>query len=508
MPWLRRCPTDIAGGLFSGVLLALAFPRPGFGWLAWVALVPMLLVSERRPFRAGFAAGVSFFALILYWLNIVMTTYGRLAWPLSIVAYLLLVFYLALYFGLVSLAVRYLQKRLGLSLALSFPLFWVAAEFLRAHALTGFPWASLGYSQIGLASSQIADFSGVYGVGFVLALSNAVLAESVCCWRRSGWQKLPWLALGLTLVIGGATFGYGYWRIAQYPADQKSRLQVALIQGNVEQGVKWDPAYRWSILERYLAMTRTAAAEGADLIVWPEAATPFQFQNGGAATDKLRATVRQSQSYLLFGSPAFEKDTDGTRYFNSSYLLGPDGHNLGRSDKIHLVPFGEYVPLKPLLPFINKLVVGVGDFTAGTVKPLSLNGDSLGVLVCYEAIFPELARGYVAAGSDLLVNITNDAWFGDSSAPYQHLAMTRMRAIENRVWLVRAANTGVSALIAPSGAVTAESGLFTTEIVSGAVGSGGGSFYTDWGDWLAWGCLLLSLGILAVCRTIRAEVKI
>jgi apolipoprotein N-acyltransferase len=179
-----------------------------------------------------------------------------------------------------------------------------------------------------------------------------------------------------------------------------------------------------------------------------------------------------SGAALLFGSPAYRRDAGKTSYLNSVFLLDAKGREKGRSDKVHLVPFGEYVPVKKFLPFIDKLVVGIGDFSPGVINPLPLNGHQLGVLVCYEAIFPELARESVRQGSDLLVNVTNDAWFGNSSAPWQHLAMVRFRAVENRVWVARAANTGISAFIAPSGQVLAATSLFVAGTATVEVGLG------------------------------------
>jgi apolipoprotein N-acyltransferase len=197
---------------------------------------------------------------------------------------------------------------------------------------------------------------------------------------------------------------------------------------------------------------------------------------------------------LLFGSPAYSRDTGGIRYLNSAFLLSPTAQILGRSDKIHLVPFGEYVPLSGFLPFINKLVAGIGDYSPGEINPLPIQGHQLGVLVCYEVIFPELAREYVRQGSDLLVNITNDAWFGTSSAPWQHLAMARFRAIENRVWLARAANTGISAFVSPSGRIVQQSDLFETALLTGEVGLGARpGLYSHMGDVVPGGFLIISL---------------
>ena len=300
------------------------------------------------------------------------------------------------------------------------------------------------------------------------------------------------------LLVSVSHFGYGAWREAQ-PLDKRAeQLQVTLVQGNIEQSVKWDPAYRQATVDKYLQLSSAKSSVPPELIIWPEAATPFYLQDLTKFSAQVRELPQQVGSFLLTGSPAYQQvAADDYRYFNSAFLFSPQGKELGRSDKVHLVPFGEYVPFGSLLTFVNKLVAGVGDFSPGTVEPLPLNGHSLGVLICYEAIFPGLARDYVRQGSDLLINITNDAWFGRSSAPYQHLAMTRFRSIENRIWMARAANTGFSALIAPSGRVVESGPLFEPVTLSGQVGLGSEpTFYTRFGDVFAYACLLISVGFL------------
>ena len=290
--------------------------------------------------------------------------------------------------------------------------------------------------------------------------------------------------------------------------DARSKtVPVALVQGDIDQGVKWNPAFQQRTVDIYRDLSLQAAASGPlELVIWPESATPFFFQDGGPLADEVTSVPRRSGVELLFGSPAYRVENRQYRYLDSAFLLSRKGKVLGRSDKIHLVPFGEYVPLKRFLPFVDKLVVGIGDFSPGTVSPLPMDGHKIGVLVCYEAIFPELAREYVRMGSDLLVNITNDAWFGDSSAPYQLLAMARFRAVENRVWLARAANTGISALIAPSGVITVRSSIFKRLALRGRVGLGARpTLYTRTGDLLPVLALILSLWWLV--RTRRRFVR-
>ncbi|MBQ6669436.1 MAG: apolipoprotein N-acyltransferase, partial [Deltaproteobacteria bacterium] len=291
------------------------------------------------------------------------------------------------------------------------------------------------------------------------------------------------LVLALLLVMLNA--GYGFFRLHQ-PLDKRSRqLDVALVQGNVDQGLKWDPEFKAETITRYRKLSQKAAAAGADLIVWPESATPFYFGSHEPLTGAVLDVPVLCDLPLIFGAPSYEVGAhDRVRYFNSVFLASSQGEILGRSDKIHLVPFGEYNPLLWLLPSLGKLVHGLGDFSPGIAKPLLLGKTRIGTLICFEAVFPELARHWVRKeGCDLLVNVTNDAWFGRSAAPFQHIAMTTFRAVENRVWIARAANTGISALIAPSGRIDAATGLFEETIAQGQVGLGGTrTFYNRWGD--------------------------
>ncbi|MEA3465285.1 MAG: apolipoprotein N-acyltransferase [Thermodesulfobacteriota bacterium] len=476
--WILLAP------VLSGLLFALAFPNTAWGYLAWVALIPLFSVMHNKPWRCGFSAGVVFFAIVLYWLNTVMVTYGHLPLVVSLLLYLLLVVYLASFWGGICWCSCRIEQRLNLPLPLVLPLVWVVFEFGRNFALTGFPWANIAYSQAPYpALVQGADLGGVYVLVFLLVLVNCA---GVAAWKayRSDYA-LPWRLLVLVLVLWLGHYGYGLWRLAQIDCRSGGdSLRVAMVQGNIEQSLKWNPDCLRSTLTTYQRLS--AQTDTPDLIIWPESSTPFFYQDGGRRAGKVRSVARENRAMVLFGSPAYMQEVgqqtgeDGEklvqvdnrrryRYLNSAYLLSSQGQTMGRSDKVHLVPFGEYVPLSGVLGFVDRLVQGVGDFVSGVNCPLQLNGHQVGVLVCYEAIFPEIARHQVANGAGLLVNITNDAWFGDSSAPWQHLAMTRFRAVENRVWIARCANTGVTAIVDPTGRVVKHSRLFHAETVEGVV---------------------------------------
>ena len=486
----------------SGVLLALTFPLPGLSFLAWIAFVPLLLaISRKKPsdaFKLGFISGLCANMGILYWLNIVMTTYGKLHWSVSVVLYITLSAFLSLYPAVAAYFTRRGEER-GIPTLLAFPVLWVALELVRAYLLSGFPWESIGYSQYRiLPLIQIADITGVYGLSFLIAFANVVILGVIRALVGKARDPYPTMGVAILLLLLAATLAYGFQRLSI--PERGELIKVVLTQGNIPQDVKWNPSFQEQTIAVYEKLTRQSCVGGCDLVVWPESAAPFFFQSDVLHAARLKSLASGLKTCMLIGSPAFEDEGARTRYFNSAYLLAPDGEVLGRSDKMHLVPFGEYVPLAKLLPFVNKLVEGIGDFSPGsTITPLNTGKGKIGVLICFEGIFPDISRDYVRAGSRLLVNITNDAWFGRSSAPYQHLSMTAFRAVENRVPLIRSANTGISAIIDSKGYIRRMTPIFTETYLSGEVRLGeGGSFYTRYGDIFAYICLAAAalIGVL------------
>ena len=489
--------------IFSGLLITLAFPKADLSFLAWIALIPLLTALEgqspRNAFKLGLVCGSVAYAGLLYWVIIVMTEYGHLPLYAGIPLWLLLSGWLAIFYGAAAWATA-LGERFGIKSALMLPLAWVAADYLRSFLLTGFPWTMLGHSQYRLLPLiQLSDITGVFGITALIVLANVVLYRII---RALAGAEIPYPAKSAVMLVLAltATLGYGFMRL-NTPPPPSTPLNVALIQGNIDQSVKWSPAFRETTLDIYTNLSRQAAARiQPGLIVWPESAAPFFFQENSPASDRIRTLSRELNTHLLFGSPAMELRNNRPANLNSAFLLGPDGSERGRSDKVHLVPFGEYVPLARLLPFVNKLVHGIGDFAPGQeIKPLKAADTPLGVLVCYEAIFPELARAHVNSGSRVLVNITNDAWFGRSSAPYQHLSMAAFRAVETRTPLVRAANTGITSIIDQNGHIKGMTSLFREAVMVGEVRPGSSSsLYLKIGDLFAQGCLGLILLLAAV----------
>ncbi|HOJ52274.1 MAG TPA: apolipoprotein N-acyltransferase [Syntrophales bacterium] len=490
--------------LGAGVLLFLSFPKFGTGFLAWVALVPLFMAvsgqAAKKAFGWGFLSGLIAHLGILYWIAYVVVKYGNLPWPVGIGALLLLACYMGLYTAIFASGVAYAESN-RLPLMCFAPTLWTSLEYIKTHAFTGFPWALLGYSQFKFPFLlQISDITGVYGISFLIVLVNAFFYEFFFTRRRQVWRVA---CVVLLLAIVSA---YGVYRMNEIEKRWSlgEELKVAVVQGNVDQSVKWNPAYQHATMADYLSLTEKVAREETRLVVWPETATPFFYQDPSPYKDLIGELVKRKKVWLLFGSPSYRREKDDRiTIFNSVYLLNQQGVVQGRYDKVHLVPYGEYVPLRSLFPFIGKLVQGIGDFGTGPgYIPLEMGEAKVGVLICYEAIFPAAARTYAKMGANLLVNVTNDAWFGRTSAPYQHLSMAILRAVENKTYLVRAANTGISAIIDPLGRLEQETQLFEPATISGPVKlTRESTFYGRQGDIFSFGCLGFAfLGILNFWR--------
>ena len=481
--------------------------------VAWVALAPLLVAlggaSLLRAVALGFVCGVVYFTGTLYWITRVMAVYGDLQPFVAVLVNGLLIGYLSFFPALFAVATRRLVLSYGARAVLAAPLVWVATELGRTYLLTGFPWVLLGYSQVSvLPVAQLASLFGVYGLSALVAAVSAAVAFSVTPGkgpRRARVGRYAPLAGVLALVI--AVAAWGSVRVARGTLTAGPPVRVALVQGNVRQDQKWDPGRAPGIFESYLRMTRQAIAQGADLVVWPESSTPYPFELEHAAAESIRRIARDARVPILFGSDQIERGVP-TRYYNSAYLVRADGSTGAVYRKMHLVPFGEYVPLKRLLFFAEPLVEAVSDFSAGDAAVLMpVDGHSISTAICYEIVYPDLVRRFVAGGSELLTTITNDAWFGDTSAPHQHFAQAAMRAIENGRYLVRAANTGISGVVDPYGRVIVQSRLFEPAVVTATVTyRTETTFYTRIGDLFAYVSVLATLGMVVATRYSRFQV--
>jgi apolipoprotein N-acyltransferase len=493
------------------MLLILSFPNPlnalmphfPSGGLAWIVLIPLFLCLEGKTplegFRLGWVTGFVAFTGILYWVVIAMHRYGGIPISISLIILIALTLYLSLYMGAFAALLRMIPWKTGWSIVILAPPLWVALEYLRSILLTGFPWENLGYSQyMALPVIQLAEAAGVYGVSFLVVVVNSVAFVGILQWRKTGHIPVRFvlflgILLGTVLVYGTIQIDHEKGRIsAQTP------IRIGIVQGNIDQSVKWETAYQDKTIDIYRTLTMEVAKSQPDLIIWPETAVPFFFPYDQPFSPVVRSIPPETGTYLLFGSPLYQEQEDRIRYLNSAYLLSPDGVIRGRYDKIHLVPFGEYVPLSRFLPFIRPLVESVGDFvsgreTKGTVV-FSIPKGRFGVLICYEIIFPDLNRRFIIKGADFLVTITNDAWFGKTSAPFQHFSMATFRAVENRVYVARAANTGISGIIDSTGRIIIQSDIFSRQILTGEIFLGEReTLYTRYGDVFAQACLGWSL---------------
>ena len=354
-----------------------------------------------------------------------------------------------------------------------------------------FPGENLGYSQyLNTYLLQFADVAGVFGLSFLIVLINATVFEVIN--KRSKKEYI--IACVVFLVLAGV-YAYGICRLDQVNKAVRNSpgMEVSLIQGNIDQSIKWDENFKRETLNKYEQLSLKSLPGNGSLIVWPETAAPFYFQDINSLHNQIINLSRKTKSWLLFGSVSSSQKKNTNDSFNSAYLVSPEGDVKGRYDKVHLVPYGEYVPYRDIFPFVKKLTAGIGDLGRGAgFNPLSLDNKKIGILICYESVLPFAARMYKNNSAGLLVNITNDAWFGTTSAPFQHFSMAVFRSVETRLYLVRAANTGISGIIDPGGHIVAETKIFQNDALKGYVKFVNiPTFYAKHGDILVTVCFVL-----------------
>jgi apolipoprotein N-acyltransferase len=438
-------------------LAALAFPLG----LAWIGL---RATSGRRAFRTGWLAGLLAATGCFYWMVIPVQIYGGLPWYVALPCPALLAGAMAVYYGLFALGMHHAGRFVtGVPLCLLAGLAWASMEMLSGTLFSGFPWMNLAAAFAPWPFAvQGASVVGAYGLsGLLAALAVAWL---LCSTYRT--------TLVFAVVLSLALTGFGLYRVASHQGEAGD-FTVSIVQGNVDQSLKWEPRLQAQTVETYASLTREAVRDHSPaVVVWPETAMPFYLQDPGPLSEAVQALARDTRTPVITGAPAYRVTDMKTRsyvLFNRAWLVDDTGRVLGSYDKEHLVPFGEYMPLKEWVPF-EKLVQAVGDFVPGTEnRPLMVDTVALGVLICYEGIFPELAQKQVEQGAQALLNLSNDAWFGDTSAPRQHLNLSVLRAVEQGRWLVRCTNTGISAFIDPVGRIAARGAQFRAESLSAAI---------------------------------------
>ncbi len=515
--------TRAALAVASGLALGLAFPKFDHGLLAWVALVPLFYVIEgeslRRVFWWAYLQGFAAYVVELYWIPIPLHDFADVRMEFAIFPMLALAGIVAFNTAVAIWAGEFVARRTRIPAVLTMPIAWTAIEWFRTWFPVGFPWNLLGYAAYkNLELIQFAEFTGVYGVSALIVFFNAVVY--VVIFRRGG-SRLQAVSLSTLTAMMIALVAFGAWRISDLKsAPSAGNFKVAMVQGNIPQSLKWDPKFLPQSYGVYQDETADAAKRGADLVVWPEAAAAFLFQPDDQYPAELASDAEYRTALLtlaktqhepiLFGAPALARADGRLGFYNRAYLVSANGQGEvdAHYDKIELVPFGEYVPARAILGFfVNKVVNGFGDLIPGHEQTLfDLKGAKLGILICYESIFPDLTRREVNEGANVLVNITNDAWYGESSAPYQVLAMAALRSVETKVPMVRVANTGFSALIEPSGRIADRTPLFKrgTTIVD-VSWRPVRTLYTMVGDLFAEICFVLTvIGLILAWRWPRA----
>jgi apolipoprotein N-acyltransferase len=470
----------------SGVLLALAFPDPHWSWLAWVALVPLLVVAlEVRPgaaFGWGFLQGAVFYSITLEWLYAFFRSYGRMAVWESVSVLGLMVAVLSLFTAGYALGVRLMRRSgVGWALAIS-PFLWTALELGRTHMpAIGFPWNLLGYAvsdHLGLV--QLVTLTGIYGLSFVVAGYNALV---LWAWRERRRKPVAiWAGVTVALLL---VIGVGGLFVPKPVGRETAHLIQLNLPPETDYGANWEQRHA-AELNALDKLSIEAGRSAPGLVIWPEAPAPFSMSDPLFAA-RARKIARETDSEFLVGVDHWRFPPGHTPLvFNSAVMVNPKGQEVFRYNKIHLVPFGEYVPWRKYLTFARNLIGGVGDFTPG--KKLSVGqldgGKTFSVFICYESIFPNEVRKFVDRGADLLINISDDGWYGHSEALVQDLNMARVRAVENRRWLLRDTNTGVTVAVDPYGRIRAR----LPEDVRAALTvhynfRSGRTLYTRWGDW-------------------------
>ena len=464
-------------GIISGSLLVLSLPKPDLYPLAWFSLVPLLYIigsgsTLKQTLSVSYTAGLVFFAGTFYWIAETMVIYGGLSIPLGVGVGAMFVIAYAFYFVLFGLGVHRAVSRFGTAgLFFAAPL-WVTVELLRSILFSGFPWMLSGYALVPYTGIlQMTVWTGVYGLSFLATTVNSLIAYSILRGSKTG------IAAAAAVILIST-----FLPVISVQASHDP-IPVRLVQTNISLDQPWKKPESDQLLDQ-LSELSTRATGRPRLVVWPETPAPFYLNEDADFRGRMQAVARKLGSYFLVGYI----DAVGEGPSNSAGLLDPKGDQVSRYDKMHLVPFGEYVPFKNLLFFAESLTRQVGEFIPGTEYTISgLDGHQISTAICYESIFPDLVRRFVKRGSELLVVITNDGWFGESSAPYQHLRMGVVRAVENRRYMVRTANTGISAIIDPYGRIESRTPIGVRTILDGtAQFRSDRTFYTEHGDVFAY----------------------
>lgn len=484
--------------VLSGILLILCQPPLSLFPVAFVALIPLLYALEkhtyRHPFVPGFITGIVSYLGLIYWVVVAMNSYGGIDIFTSMLILVLFVLYLALYAGLFSGATVALNKWLAIPAYITAPIVWMLLEYVRGIALTGFPWSFLAHSQHNFSAFiQVASITGTYFISFLIAAINCLILFVLLK------KPISKIFIAAVCILVAVTLIYGVARLRE---SQEAKLTAAIVQGNIRQDVKWDDAFKIKTIQIYYYNTIRKAGN-VDFVVWPETALPLVFNEEVYVNQVIKTVPPLVNSPLLFGT--IWKDRSG-RLYNSSYVLGRNGDVNGIYNKAHLVPFGEYTPLIRYLPFLQKITAQGAGFASGDGHdPITTSTGKVGILLCYEGVFPYITNETVRNGAQFLVNLTNDAWYERTSAAFQHLAFYVFRAVETDRYVLRAANTGISAVIDPRGRITSRTPIFEELVLKGNFALRDNiTFYVRYGDYFVF-IAFIFLAAVTVVQLIRKK---
>ena len=503
----------VALSVCSGLALALALPNFSLSLLAWVALVPVLFAIDNqslpRTFGYAWIQGSAFCAVTLYWVGIALNGFGHKTPRAAFCEMLLLAGSEALAAAITLTLAAFVSRRTRLPMLLTLTIVWPASEWVRTFFPVPFPWGLLGYTAYrDLRLIQFAEFTGVYGVSALIVAGNVALYRFIKRSEPMG-ARLRAGALVAGLILAGLAFGS--WRMEQLDAAPVAgRLKVAMLQGNIPERAKWEGTETAWCLNTYLYGSEVAARQHPDLIIWPETAASFYIEPDTyfpAFPRRLLQVARSLHEAMLVGAFALEPGPTVSRR-NRVCLISAEGQIVDRYDKHVLVPFAEYVPFKAVFgDYFHAFPDGAeSEYTPGDRQTIfKVGGARLGVLICYESMFPDFSRRAVRDGADILINVTNDAWAGTSAAPYQLLAMASMRAVETHTAMLRVANTGITAVITPTGRIVGATKLFVRTVeIETVEWKGVRTFYTRYGDVFAELCFVLGMAaILTACASAR-----
>lgn len=484
----------------SGVLLVVIQPPVSLYYFAFFSLIPLMATIEKNnlslSFKRGFVTGMIAYIGLIYWVVVAMNRYGGINIPISIFILLLFALYLSLYMGMFAFACAFLEKKISVPIYLSAPAVWVILEYLRGTVMTGFPWVFLAHSQYGfLPFIQIASVTGTYFISFLIVAVNSIL---YAFWARKR-PSLLWVSIICLLIVFSLT--YGLVRLGQKEGGQTHN--VAIVQGNIRQDVKWDETFKTMTIGKYSRLS-LEQAQKADIVIWPETAIPFIFDLDAETQKYVKAIPPMLESLLLFGTVGLDRKGN---LLNIVHYIDQTGKTVDTYTKVHLVPFGEYTPLVSYLPFLERITAAGASFVSGKEghRPVQTDAGNVGILICFEGVFPYITNETVRNGAQVLANLTNDAWYDRTSAAYQHFASYVFRAIETDRFVMRAANTGISGIIDSRGRIHRKTMIFTEEVLRGTYTlKNTMTFYVRHGDYFIVLCFVF-LAFITAAGAVRTR---